>query len=775
MKSKRMIILLLVLLPLISVAQDFDWAIQPQFEEISNFNEGIMLAKQNGKWGFVDKTWNWVIQPQFEFESVRNFYEGLAAIKQDGKWGFIDKTGKWIIEPRFKDIWNFNEGLAAVMQDDKWGFIDKTGNWVIQPVFEDGHLNYYFSEGMAIAIQNGKWGFIDKTGNWVINPQFKYVWGFSEGLASAQQMDKSGVIDKKGNWVINPQFDYVGSFSDGLAAAQQNGKSGVIDITGKWVINPQFEAVYGFSEGLGIAYQNEKGGFINKTGKWVINPQFEFVGLFSKGLAPAQQNGKWGFIDKTGNWVINPQFEQPVNFSDGLAAVKQNGKYGYIKLLTFPTFIKRYVEKEITEWQKKGEFEKTIDYQNRVTEATRNQMIQKYTDEAVNVYRKQFIARLNWNNLKLDKYDADNETYLIQSEQLGNFALPVPVSDAIQFKQNWGKMKFENPDFYVSNENMMLAKLDIVNPLGKKYHYDSQQPTTYSASNIVYNFKPLEVNVIPDNKTQNNTKIDNRTVVVGATDVDMNIPMNAQVNDKAFVVIIANENYQKEVKVKFAGNDGKVFKEYCEKTLGIPSKNIHFAQDASFGNMKSEIKWISDVASAFGGQAKIIFYYAGHGMPNEADKSAYLLPVDGFSSDFETAIKLEDLYTRLNVYPSKSITIFLDACFSGSVRDNGMLASARGVKIKPKTDIMKGNMVVFSAATGDETAYPYNDKQHGLFTYFLLKYLKETKGDANYADLSNFIIENVKQQSIIVNQKSQTPQVNTSMDIESSWQVMKLK
>jgi len=194
-----------------------------------------------------------------------------------------------------------------------------------------------------------------------------------------------------------------------------------------------------------------------------------------------------------------------------------------------------------------------------------------------------------------------------------------------------------------------------------------------------------------------------------------------------------------------------------------------------FCNMRSEIKWITDVMGAYTGQAKVIFYYAGHGMPNEADKSAYLLPVDGFSTDFETAIKLDDLYNRLSSIPSQGVTVFLDACFSGSIRDNGMLANARGVKIVAKSNVLKGNMVVFGAASGNETAYPYKEKQHGLFTYFLLKKLQETKGDVDYQTLSNFIIENVNQQSVVVNQKSQTPQVNTSNELQNTWQSLKLK
>jgi len=279
------------------------------------------------------------------------------------------------------------------------------------------------------------------------------------------------------------------------------------------------------------------------------------------------------------------------------------------------------------------------------------------------------------------------------------------------------------------------------------------------------------------NIASNTTKNIEKNIQIASlrADVDVNIPVNSQINDKTFVVIIANENYSREVNVEFANNDGKVFKEYCEKTFGIPSKNIHFSKDATFGTMRSEINWINDVAEAYNGEAKIIFYYAGHGMPNEADKSAYLLPVDGFSSDYETAIKVEKLYNKLSQYPTQGVTVFLDACFSGSVRDNGMLAIARGVKIKPKQTQLKEKMIVFTAATGDETAFPYKEKQHGLFTYFLLKKLQETKGDVDYQTLSNYIIENVKRQSIVVNQKFQTPQILAAPEIQNSWRLMKIK
>ncbi len=474
--------------------------------------------------------------------------------------------------------------------------------------------------------------------------------------------------------------------------------------------------------------------------------------------------------------VNSTTFAQGEFFGDSQPTLFFIGNNITIKKTPPSVYIKRYVEQNIAEWQKKGEFEKTADYQKRVNEQNRNLKVQQLADDAVMQLKMDYAKTIHWNNCQISQYDADNETYLIKSPELGDFAIQVSVTDAPSFKQSWGDMQCINTDFFINDNNLVLAKVSFKNPTnGKSYTYDSKQSTTYAANNITYNFKPIEYDVSQDNIVQNNTKIENKTTTVGVADVDVNIPVNTQSNDKTFVVIIANENYSREVKVQYAANDGKVFKDYCEKTLGIPSKNIHFSQDATFGTMKSEIKWISDVTAAYSGQAKIIFYYAGHGMPNEADKSAYLLPTDGFSTDFETAIKLDDLYNRLSANPSLSVTVFLDACFSGSLRDDGMLANARGVKIKPKVNLISNNLIICSAATGDETAYPYKEKQHGLFTYFLLKKLQETKGDVNLQDLSSFIIENVKQQSIVVNQKSQTPQVNTSAEMQNMWQNLKMK
>lgn len=258
-------------------------------------------------------------------------------------------------------------------------------------------------------------------------------------------------------------------------------------------------------------------------------------------------------------------------------------------------------------------------------------------------------------------------------------------------------------------------------------------------------------------------------------DVDMNIPSSSKVNDQTFVVIIANEEYNTESKVRYAINDGRIFKEYCTNTLGVPETNIHYIENATLNYMRSEINWLGRVASVYEGDARIIVYYAGHGIPNEATGAAYLLPVDGVGTDVQSGYSLKTLYAELGKMPSQSVTVFMDACFSGSQRGEGMLASSRGIAIAAKEEVPMGNLVVFSAAQKDETAFPYDEKGHGLFTYFLLKKLQETKGDVSYQELGDYLKKQVSRHAIVVNSKLQTPSMNASVTLNGKLKSMKLK
>lgn len=257
--------------------------------------------------------------------------------------------------------------------------------------------------------------------------------------------------------------------------------------------------------------------------------------------------------------------------------------------------------------------------------------------------------------------------------------------------------------------------------------------------------------------------------------VDSDIIVNPQTKENTFAVVIGNENYQRVAKVEYALNDARIFTEYCKRTLGIPDKNVRVYEDATYGSFISAISDIKMIAQAYEGNLEVIFYYAGHGVPNEKSKEAYLLPVDADGMHIEASYPLSKLYRELGDMGAKSVVVLLDACFSGSKRGNGMLASARGIAIKSKLETPQGNVVVVSAAQGDETAFPYHKKKHGMFTYFLLKKLRETRGQCTLGELASYIQKNVKQQAVVINRKPQTPTVLHSEAMKNDWRTIKLR
>lgn len=250
--------------------------------------------------------------------------------------------------------------------------------------------------------------------------------------------------------------------------------------------------------------------------------------------------------------------------------------------------------------------------------------------------------------------------------------------------------------------------------------------------------------------------------------VDNDIPMTGIENTHTYCVIIANENYEEAPNVDYAKNDGRVFAEYCQLTLGIPVNQIRLYTNAGYNDVQKAIRFM-ETAQEIDNEAKLIFYYSGHGIPNETDRTAYILPVDGSPKDVQTCFSLKKLYARLGKIKARNVTVLLDACFSGSNKSNGDAIFASRSIVRAKQEVASGNMVVISAASGDETALPLKEAQHGLFTYYLLKKLRSSKGRVTLGELYADLRQEVMKSSILDNDKKQTPTVTCAPAMDGKW------
>lgn len=619
---------------------------------------------------------------------------------------------------------------------------------------------------------------------------FGVVWTVrvqAQGFTVARD-EATGKYGYKANgiWIIDPEYDRAEAFSESMAVVRKDGKYGYIDVSGRLVIPVKYQDAGSFSAGLAPVCLYGKYGYVDKSGEMVVPFKYSYAFPFSEGLAAVELNGKVAYIGPDGKTVIPYMLDSGKPFKDGIAEVTVDGQTKYMDKVgnifdevseafsSFSGFARHMIEEKVNAWQKKGRYEKTADWMARVNESTRQHMV----DSLLGIAQSEYIAFMSkkvGGQQTIVDYDADGEIFLIQDSYFGSLLVPVPIAEAENFETSFSSVS-RTPYYAIQNDGLGLREMTYTLPDGRQYRYDNSSDLTFAMADIEYEFDAIDINAVPDNAMadKGSQQITTRQISAGTSDVDKGIPEASEVNDRLFAVIIANEDYQREVDVNFAVNDGNTFGEYCRKTLGIPEQNIHIVENATLNNILAEVDWITKVAEAYQGEAGLIFYYAGHGIPDESTGDAYLLPVDGYGSNINTGYKLDNLYASLSSAPSRYTYVFLDACFSGAERGGSMIASARGIAIRAKASAPKGNMVVFSAAQGDETAYPYKEKGHGMFTYYLLKKLQESGGDVTLGELSDYVRSEVRKQSIVSNSKMQTPTVTASPAMHDSWQTLQL-
>jgi len=263
-------------------------------------------------------------------------------------------------------------------------------------------------------------------------------------------------------------------------------------------------------------------------------------------------------------------------------------------------------------------------------------------------------------------------------------------------------------------------------------------------------------------------------------EVDRNIPENPQKFDNRIALVIGNEDYTKyqsglsnEADVKFARQDAEIFKNYLIRTLGFREETVFLLLDGTAAQMNQSIDRVASLAQRTP-DAEIVFYYSGHGLPDQMSNVPYLIPVDGNGSNLSTAVKLIDVCNKLGNSEANKVSFYLDACFSGAGREKELIAS-RGIRVKPKLEIPPANTIIFSASSGDQKAFAYDSKQHGMFTYFLLKKLQDTRGDLTYGELADYLRTVVGRQSLIENRAPQDPDVIFGNNDSSRWVNVKLK
>lgn len=331
--------------------------IEPQFDEIGDFFDGLAPASINGKCGIINKKGDFVLKPKYQ--KINYLDNGLYSAKLNGKFGMINRKGDFIVEPKYDNLFKQsssfkpntekNLNLYRIKLKNKVGLINEKGKIIVEPKFD---LIYPFQANIAKFELNKKMGLIDKTGKVLVDAKYDditYSKDKNDKLAIIELNGKFGVNNITGKVIVEPKYDYIvlskynivciikekSGFTDKNGKEVINRKFSAFDQTGKVILEPKYEIIK-FNDKTGVVKINNKYGIVNEKGEFILEPKFDAIDPFNgfiNGIITAELNNKWGAINKNGEFVIEPKYDDLYfgsPFLEGMGAFSINHKYGII-------------------------------------------------------------------------------------------------------------------------------------------------------------------------------------------------------------------------------------------------------------------------------------------------------------------------------------------------------------------------------------------------------------------------------------------------------------
>ena len=253
------------------------------------------------------------------------------------------------------------------------------------------------------------------------------------------------------------------------------------------------------------------------------------------------------------------------------------------------------------------------------------------------------------------------------------------------------------------------------------------------------------------------------------SDIDDVPPASKSIRTDGLAVIIGIEDYKYAPSATFANRDAEAFYNYAIKVLGIPDANIYYLVDdaataGEFSKMFDDDGWLARRVTK---RSDVFIYYSGHGTPDLKTQVPYLIPHDIDPNYPQGGYSTFELYENLGKLEAKSMTVMLDACFSGQSRESEMLlANARPIRISVESSGVPPSVTLISASSGTQISSSFPEQKHGIFSYYLMKGMRgiaDSDGDQSITleELFNYVRSEVTRTAGRLD-REQTPELFTN-------------
>ncbi|MBM3540038.1 MAG: hypothetical protein FJX55_19695 [Alphaproteobacteria bacterium] len=228
-------------------------------------------------------------------------------------------------------------------------------------------------------------------------------------------------------------------------------------------------------------------------------------------------------------------------------------------------------------------------------------------------------------------------------------------------------------------------------------------------------------------------------------------------------VIIGNRNYERGISlVHYAHNDARAVRQFVVDGLRVPEENVILALDATKGRIEGLLRSTLR-ARVQPGRTDVLLYFSGHGMPVGDD--ALLLPSDALPNTAQvTGYSRDTMLAELGALGARSVTVILDACFTGTSKTGDALVAAKPLLPEPKSAQPPSNGLLVSATGGGQVAWMDDSTGHSLMTLHLLEGLAgaadaNRDGSVSSEEIGRYLAEHVDRAARRRFEQPQQPQV----------------
>ncbi len=790
--------------------------ITPEYDEVEDFSNGLCLVKKDGKWGVINKNGKNI--HSCEYESISTFDSGIAYAKKDmmayylystgkktqlsgstyihhpfsdglarikkvktGEWGYTNAKGIITIDPEFSQASDFKNGHAFVKVKGKDYIINKNGDKRSAPFILDENVVIFSNGAGYIKDAEGKLRFFDR--NLELKPQlYLEIEEFTSEMTRAMDIDGNIVIiNEKGEQVLNlKEFDDAGNFSDGLAWVKKNGKYGYINPNGKLVIDTLFTYASDFNSNCAYVANGTRQGVIKVA---ALKDTFPMIHICDIAIKDNNENGiveaeeRFDITFKVSN--IGDEALKGATISLGVDQSQSDwfefnetkveaGAFrpGEEKVFTLSASSNTGIVSENIRMSLKGEASNLY---------TVHSFGFEFPASGINACRP--LLETFW------VYTPDHspltpgkEAYLKMTVMNDGTDMAKDVTVNLNWPEGieYAEKSFVIPSLSPDEKHEIVTTFTIPSSESASKEFSmvaNVDEFTHKRNDVKYiSFATGKRNTLTNLLTGSVSGGGEIMPTVRPAESELLIDLNqrTQTNRNRFALVIGNEDYNSmkpnsayQPDVEFAERDAETFAKFATKVMGVSEDNVILVKNATYAQMRNSLDKIKRLSKATPDNLELIVYYAGHGQIDGDTKDSYLIPVDVSLTSPTSGMKLEDFYTTLSSCNADKTMVFLDACYSGV---------GRGIVIRPKSTPIEGNMVVMTATSSTQRSMPYHDKSHGLFTYYLLKTLKDSQAGISIGDLFNEVSATVKTKSILINNSEQTPELLNGTGISQGWE-----